>query len=202
VRPDAFKSNPGNHRLSNQRYWTIEGIVAPGFKSGIRFNYDGTKTTAGTYAYLDTALTVVNGDSIGLFYRPNASYDWGWVRSATKVISNAKTGYIEIDSLMFGEYTFGNVSDTTSVGIKTTVKQATGFKLFPNPAKNNFTIECDVQKGPCTVLLMDINGRMIFQKTVTAKTTRIDLPALAHGTYMVRVTDASGRSTAQSLLIE
>jgi aminopeptidase N len=117
VKPDPFSSNPINQILSNQRYWKIEGILSLGFVSKAKFYYDGNKTLGGTYSYLDTMLTKVNGDSITLFYRKSAKENWSWLNNSTKFISGIKTGFIEIDSLKLGEYSFGTIGDTAALFI-------------------------------------------------------------------------------------
>ncbi len=114
VKPDNFKGNSQNFVLSDQHYWSFEGILSPGFHSKARFNYDGYKTVGGTYAYLDTLLTKITGDSIRIFYRKDATDDWKAVANTIRFTSNAKAGWIEIDTLKMGEYTFGS-NDTAIV---------------------------------------------------------------------------------------
>ncbi|MCC6369854.1 MAG: T9SS type A sorting domain-containing protein [Bacteroidia bacterium] len=203
VKPDPFKNNSGNHRLSNQHYWTVEGIISPGFLAGLRFNYDGTKSTSGNFAYLDTLLTIVNGDSIALFHRANASADWAWVHNAVKFPSSSKAGFIEVDTLRLGEYTFGNIHDTTWAGIKEKSQHSLKVIVYPNPAKTVLTVNCEAStNAPCTMELIDMNGRVVLKKTLLSAITRIDLPNLSKGNYVVNVQDELGRSHSSSVLIE
>jgi hypothetical protein len=203
VKPDPFKTNPKNHRLSNQHFWKIEGILSPGFLSKVRFNYDGTKSAAGAYVYLDTALTIFNGDSVGLFYRPNAAADWTWLRNATKQIANAKTGTIEIDSLMLGEYTFGNVGDTTTVGIKTNTKKEIVVRIFPNPVKNSFKVEFETElQLPVEMELSSVLGDVILKKILRTRSNSIELQTPVKGSYLIKLSNHTGWVYSQQLLIE
>jgi hypothetical protein len=97
VKPDPIKNNPIGHKLSDQHFWRVEGILSPGFVSKIRFNYDGTKTVGGNYSYMETLLTVINSDSVNLFYRQNAYDDWKLLNAVTKYSSGPKTGNIRLE---------------------------------------------------------------------------------------------------------
>jgi aminopeptidase N len=202
VPPDPFKSNPRNHRLSNQHYWTVDGILAAGFKGGIRFNYDGTKQSSGANTYMDTLLTIVNGDSVGLFYRPNAAFDWTWLRNATKVRNTAKTGYIETDSLLLGEYAFGNLSDTASVDVAKLSGDKNELHIFPNPAKNSVIIEYSEKNLPAELTLTDLSGRVLLRKTCRSKSTRLDVATLPKGVYMVTMSSHTNQRVSKQLVIE
>ena len=203
VRPDDFKSNPKQHKLSNQHYWKVEGILSPGFLSKVRFNYDGTKSISGTYSYLDTLLTIVNGDSVGLFYRANASQDWRWLKQATKITTGLKTGYLELDSLMLGEYAFGNVADTNTVFVSEKVKQRVKVKLFPNPAQVFITVELGGEpKSDYGLCLYAGDGKLVLSKGLMQAVTTIDISMLAKGTYLAEIKNSGGKVFAQPLLID
>lgn len=203
VKPDPFKNNPNNHKLSNQHYWKVEGILSPGFHSKARFNYDGNKVTSGTYAYMDTSLTVVNGDSIRMFYRANVADDWKVVKHMTKFVASVRTGYIEIDTLKLGEYTFGNSTDTSSVGINEFSKNTINVKLYPNPAKHKCTIEFKEELNQQhTLYIYDLEGKMMMAKDITNKTTTIDIAQLAKGTYFVKIERDNKMVYSRKLLVD
>jgi aminopeptidase N len=203
VKPDPFKSNPLNHKLSNQHFWKVEGLLSPGFVSKIRFNYDGNKFIAGTYAYLDTLLTIVNGDSVRLFYRANAADDWKVLKNMNKFVSGLRTGFIEIDTLKLGEYTFGNSTDTSSVGIIEHTKNVVDVKVYPNPAKHKCTIEFkDELKKEYTLTLYDIEGRILLNKTINTKVTNLDIDQFVKGTYFIKIESANKLVYSRKLLID
>jgi aminopeptidase N len=203
VRPDAFKNNPQNHRLSDQHYWRVEGILSPGFYSKVRFNYDGTKAIGSTFNYLDTNLTIVNGDSVGVFYRANAKDDWKLQKSSFVFQYDLKSGFIELDTLKLGEYTFGNIGDTSALSVKENAMEKISAKIYPNPARTSFKIE--LPKAPsnnCTMIIGDTQGRMIMQKTITEKTSSVDVSELAKGNYLVMIEEKGSLVYCDKLLIE
>ncbi|MDP1802121.1 MAG: M1 family aminopeptidase [Bacteroidota bacterium] len=203
VKPDPFKNNPLNHKLSNQHFWKIEGILSPGFVSKIRFNYDGNKSIGGTYSYLDTLLTIVNGDSVRLFYRENAADDWKVLKNMNKFVSGLRTGFIEIDTLKLGEYTFGNSTDTSSVGIIEHIKNMVDVKVYPNPAKHKCTIEFkDEIKKEYTLSVYDIEGRILLNRTINNKLTNLDIDQFVKGTYFIKIESANKLVYSQKLLID
>ena len=186
VKPDPFKSNPLNHRLSNQRYWKVEGIRSNGFQASARFTYDGSKTL-GTFAYLDTLLTIVNGDSIRMFYRKNAADDWKLVMNVFKFQSGLKTGFIQIDTLKNGEYAFGNSTDTTNIiNVKENNLNDVSASIYPNPVKDQFTLE--LKQEPVAgfdLQVVDVNGRIIEEKRIDNRKTKVVLSEHSKGTYFV-----------------
>jgi aminopeptidase N len=185
VRPEAFKNNPAGHILSDQHYWTIEGVLSPGFKAAVRFVYDGTKNSSGSNTYMDTLLTRYSPDSIALFFRKDASDEWTLLRNVVKTKFGGLQGYLDLDSLMTGEYTFGNFGDTSTVGIKNYGARQ-GVRLYPNPATHQVTVDVS---GSRNVLLefMDGQGRIVMRRELVGGKTILDLSQLSKGAYAVKV---------------
>jgi hypothetical protein len=203
VKPDPFKQNPAHHRLSDQRYWTVEGIFSAGLQGKIRFNYDGTKVTSGSNAYLDTLLTIVNGDSLALFYRRGPQEDWQWQRGASKVIYTSKTGYIETEDLKAGEYTFGNLGDTTLLGIKKRESENEKVRIFPQPASQYLRIEIvDPAIASATLSVFDLQGKLVAKFGLSQKTNTLSLRDLAEGTYLAQISSGSRRIWDGKLVVE
>jgi hypothetical protein len=186
VKPDPFKNNPEGHKLSDQHYWKIEGLFSPGFSARCRFNYDGNKGLSGTNAYMDTLLAIVNGDSIALFYRQNASDDWKWLKNGIKTKIGTRTGFIEIDSLKAGEYTFANLGDTSATRLKELANDEMIVNLFPNPAKGLCYITLNTEPEEETIMnITNIEGRIVLNKRISSRSNEIDISEYAKGTYIV-----------------
>jgi hypothetical protein len=62
----------------------------------------------------------------------------------------------------------------------------TEFSFYPNPAKHSITITRKMIT-PATINLLDISGKLILQKQLTAAQTVIDLPSLSPGIYILRL---------------
>jgi len=204
VKPDPFKSNPQNHRLGDQHYWSVEGMLSPGFHSKIRFNYDGNKTLGGTYSYLDTLLTAVNGDSVRVFYRANPADDWKLVKNCIRFVSGLRTGFIELDTMKLGEYTFGNSTDTATINsINQHEENFVSVKVFPNPVNHSFKINFNTNpSSDCTLTIMDVTGKEVLTKEISDKVNSVNVSSLSKGTYFVRVEEQGHLLYAQKILVE
>ncbi len=201
VKPDPFKNNPGQCILSNQRYWTVEGILSTNFLAKIRFNYDGTKGTSGANTYLDTLLTRVNNDSIALFYRKDARDDWHWVKNAFKTKAGLKTGYFEVDSVKLGEYTFGNLADTLSMSLpRPTMK--TGFNVYPNPANGFLHVDAYGNQGKSEVTILNTEGKIVKRQAMTSSHTEVALQGLPAGTYLVSISSNNKQLYSKKIILD
>jgi len=204
VKPDAFKNNPLNNKLSNQHFWKVEGILSPGFVSKIRFNFDGNKTVGTTYGFLDTLLCIVNCDSVCLFYRSNSADDWKIVKPFNKVINTTKEGFIEIDTLKLGEYAFGNSVDTAAIaiGIHEYAGNKISASLFPNPAKQKCTLQFDNQpETTYKICIYNNEGKLVVKDKTKDKITILDISELSSGIYNVNVFKKNEIVFSQKLII-
>ncbi|MGE0567992.1 MAG: M1 family aminopeptidase, partial [Bacteroidia bacterium] len=204
VKPDAFKSNPNGALLSDQHFWKVDGIWSSGFVAKARFTYDGNKSYASTNGYLDTLLTRVNGDSIRLYHRVDAGDDW---KPVTNFIYNnvtAKYGYIEIDTLQKGEYTFANFGDTTTViGVKEIFADGKNIKVYPNPAKNNINVDLTaLTEQHDEVQLKDINGRLIKRVSISEKKISMSVQDYPKGVYFIEVKNMGESIGQKKIMLE
>jgi hypothetical protein len=152
---------------------------------------------------MDTLLTIVNGDSIRVFYRANAADDWKAVKYMSKIISGTRKGYIELDTLKLGEYTFGNSTDTSTVGLMKNISNKVDVKVYPNPAKQKFTIEFKGDlKTRHTYTIFDVEGKIIMNGDISAKTTVVDISEFTKGTYFIKIENDNSMVYSQKLLIE
>ena len=80
-----------------------------------------------------------------------------------------------------------------------------GIRVFPNPASDEVNLEFNVVEGdPCKVVITDMNGKEIFNKTFTeegqhAEKVRIDQDK--KGVYFVTMQDGH-RSVVKKIIIE
>ncbi|MGQ0738910.1 MAG: T9SS type A sorting domain-containing protein [Bacteroidota bacterium] len=59
------------------------------------------------------------------------------------------------------------------------------FSLFPNPASGKVSVSGYFEPGSL-LRLMDVSGRLVWQKTITGTNTAIILPGLSPGLYLVQ----------------
>ncbi len=123
VAPDSLQTPLPGLRMSDYRYWKVEGIFPPGFSAKARFSYNRGYN-------LDNTLLVNSEDSIVILYRKGPGHEWYGV--PFKKTGAWSSGNLEVQSLQPGEYTLA-VWDAQYVGIREN-KPGTQLSVFPNPA--------------------------------------------------------------------
>lgn len=194
VKPDTIKNNVNNYRISTQHYWKVDGILAPGFRTNVKFYFNGKKVinrTPGSTEYLDTCLTQFTADSIIVLYRKNTADDWREVYAYTKVkigTSASVYGYVIVDTLKLGEYCFAN-GKSNVIGVEQPV--APGFiDVYPNPASSELNIDLEgapvvPEKILCTIYSVD--GRKVKEQELSGTFVRLDVSSLAKGYYTIKL---------------
>ena len=182
VAPDSIKNNTNNFRISSNRYWSFKGFLPPVFKSTVKLRYDGRANKG----YLDLDLVPVDGDSIVLLYRKNASEDWAEYPYYTKtVFNNIATGYVVLDTLILGDFAWAN--GETTVGLNDAISTL-NYKIYPNPTSEYFWIKNSLNNTKNSVIIYDISGKIIFKDTFFKK-TKVDTDKWKAGIYIVTISD-------------
>ena len=188
VTPDGFTNPQPGIYISDYHYWTCDGLFSPGFHATGTFIYDGTTSTSS--GYIDNTLITNLEDSLLLFYRPGAGYEWQEVNGYTLnpgPTSTDKRGSVTVDTLMKGEYVLG-IRDYDLGIIQTGKSKNKILKIYPNPAMNSCTIEYKL-KGtePALLSISDMKGSVIFSTTVLPQQNSFqwNVSSLAWGTYIV-----------------
>jgi CubicO group peptidase (beta-lactamase class C family) len=70
--------------------------------------------------------------------------------------------------------------------------------VFPNPTAGSFTVQSTTEQGHIVVL--DLFGRLVYQKNIENFTTSIDLGKTASGTYFVRL-ESDGKVAIQKIVV-
>lgn len=197
-------------RISPQRYWKVDGILAPNFKANARIAYDGrTGSYTGNY-YLDHLLNIVNEDSILLLYRKNSGEIWRefpYYTLETGPSKTNKTGNITIDSLWLGEYCLG-MGKSTLLGINKKNKNRNwGIEVYPNPAKEEIAIrlkndvptetifQLEIYDSKGSLIMEDKNFELIKNKTVQLKN-------LSSGMYILKLSTSKNEIAQTKFKIE
>ncbi len=191
--PDPIQNNVNNYRLSVLRYWTVDGILPSTFISKAKFYYDGrTSSSAGPGQWLDNDLTPTNGDSIILLYRRNAADDWHEYSSYAKFIFGShltsKYGYVEVDTLLLGEYAFANGVSQVLIGTNELPLPPTEILAYPNPAGNNLTIEWPENNNESVLInIYDSEGKVVLSQNMTGAQAKLETGKWMDGMYYVEV---------------
>ncbi len=134
VAPDTMNFPQAGLRISDSRYWTVEGIFPAGFKAKGTFTY--SRSTS-----LDLTLILNSKDSLVMLYRPGPGHAW---RGTPFIRQGAWSGgVITVDTLQKGEYTLA-IWDQMYLDKNKPEPVKTGLmKVYPNPAKDQVNIEFD-----------------------------------------------------------
>jgi aminopeptidase N len=98
VAPDSLNLLQPGIRISDSRYWTVEGIFPNGFKAKGEFTYKATEN-------LDKTLLTDPKDSLVMLYRTGAGSIWAKTPFIRK--GSWAEGTITVNKLQKGEYTLG-----------------------------------------------------------------------------------------------
>ena len=201
--PDPFKNNLNNLRLNSQHYWKVDGILSSGFLAKIKFNYDGTKNTSGN-SYLDTCLTIFNGDSLILLYRKNAADDWREVTNYSKFKISSKLGFVTADTLKLGEYVFANGQSSVLTYSNKIQKHDIKLNIFPNPSSTilNITIENFNPTNSSSIHIYDMQGKIVKRIHTVSSENTISISDLANGQYIVNLMDKSKKIASKMVVVE
>jgi aminopeptidase N len=182
VAPDSLKNSIYGLRLSDYRYWKIDGIFTPGFNSTGIFQYNRNN-------YLDNTLLINSQDSIVVLYRPDAGNDWQSV-DFTKV-GIWSIGNLYVPNLQKGEYTLAIWDE--SVGMKP-IHQAdkTVLKIYPNPSKGLVNIEFSTSQNGRIIICDDL-GKKIDSLSFSYDQHHIRWKAknISNGTYFIHLENSS-----------
>ncbi len=191
VGPDSLKvSNPDIVRLSDYRYWSVEGLNLSGLKSTGKFYYNRTTpvtTSMASNGWLDNTLFSSSADSLLLLHRLNAADDWK-IQTFTRTGNNT-TGYLIADTLKEGEYTLA-IGKPLNASLNENIKEEPPLKMHitPNPSKGVFNIHFNKDfEGQLNI--SDVNGRQVFNRPIEKGTTSFiwNPKDFAGGIYIVNL---------------
>ena len=189
---DPAENAPTNFHLSKNHFWRVGGIWPAGFAASASLNYNGTASNT----LLDADLVANGEDSIRLFWRPRPGAAWREYPFYSKLIVGATNGFgvMNIDSLLMGDYAFGN-GELPSVAANEPAATPFLLKIFPNPAAEFVQLEPQnlTANGPVFCEILDAKGALIRRETMDAflgKSLKIN--DLSSGNYFIRLLDGQG----------
>ena len=190
--PDSAREHPEAFRLSDYRYWRVDGILSDDFDASAEVNFDGRNIVSGGNGNLDNDLTVFGGDSILLLYRQGTHDDWWEFQHYSKVaFPGLPFGTIRIDSLIPGEYTLAN--GFSAIGISKKASHLQGaYSLSPNPATTRLTVsDLSGDTSKSELFVFTLEGKEILRSAISGSID-LDISAFKAATYLVYNRKADG----------
>lgn len=186
--PDPILREDLDIQLSTNHFWVIDG-VNPGntLISKARFYYEGNHEDL-----LDYELTGETEEDIILLYREDASQDWIEYPEYLKsiFIPTDGKGFFMVDSLLFGQYTFGN-GDYFAVNNQEIAQLDQKLSITPNPTMGQTEINFsgDIDNGKIEVF--NASGQKVLSKKVRGNNYQLNMADLSPGNYVIRLLNGS-----------
>ncbi len=201
VMPDtAGIANLYQYKITD-RYWTVSGDLPDSFDASANIFYDGR----GALDQLDHELFVQTSpseDSLRLIYRPGPGHTWQEYPTYFKNTLNSSTdrwGFMRIDHLIPGEYTFAKGVSTVSTS--ESGQRTFQMKVSPNPARRLIRVQADelFEKA----VLMNPDGVQVQEWSIPAtREAELKLIKLAGGNYWLLLTGRKGASATSVIILE
>ena len=80
-------------------------------------------------------------------------------------------------------------------------KGASGFTMYPNPARSLLNINCSLLVGKGQIIVTNLYGKTVKQQPLSLGTNTIDIASLSKGTYFVSTITSEGKTT-KKLVVE
>ena len=78
-----------------------------------------------------------------------------------------------------------------------------GFSLYPNPAKESFTIKSSTSNLATKIDVIDLTGKLLFTKELSSiPENTIATTALSKGIYLISVETTNGTNYTTKLIVE
>jgi aminopeptidase N len=197
-------NTPWNIRLSDERYWTVDGLLPDGFSATATVVYDGRELSTPEYGgYLDNKLLSKNPeDSLLLMYRASPWDEWMEYPDYVKTMGSHtdKSGSIKINGLKKGQYTLAMRDKTASLP-EGTEKENSAFSIYPNPADHRLCLSSAQPMGQ--FIVYDIQGKNVYQADQLNAATEfsLDTSRFATGLYIVKMRSSKGEELSRKVLI-
>lgn len=220
VMPDRFAQPPlENLILSNNRYFTIEGIAQGVFEATAEITYNGANSLNG--GYLDNTLISAPEDKLKLLYRPSSAYEWSIYpdfQIQTGASLSDKRGTVRVNNLQFGDYALGIVDPTRTdtltthqpencvvvypVNTNSPTIAIANLNIRPNPAYRDATLIMPSLVYPTTLEVYNLQGKLYLTQMLLPNTNQHTL-SVAHwtkGIYLIRL-QHQGKVVGQGKLL-
>jgi len=75
------------------------------------------------------------------------------------------------------------------------------YKIFPNPAVGNLTIETNAEVNNSIIEIFDLKGQKVIESPITEKKTELNINFLKVGIYIVKISGSNQQSEVRKIVI-
>ncbi len=180
----ADQSTGASFFISPDRWWRVEGNIQPGTDMKLRFTVDGRQGMATAFdqgLMQDAGGTTFTEDSLLVLYRLNPSQPWEPVPAPISFLGSHTDKYARIDmpGLAAGDYAIA--WRMLPARVKADEEIPHGWRYFPDPATDRITVSAPAGTATthAVLLIRDLNGRTVAQRTLRGPTTEVDLSKIS-----------------------
>ena len=182
----------------------LEGTRTPGIPAGFDYLNNGPSCRVGKIIPIQNSTLYLIGTSVGLFKTETLdSMNTKWLPMSSDYLQNnviSDIKYRTLDSSLWVSTFGGGIYKTylTSNGFAANVNMSnekeTDIKVYPNPARNQITIETKTAfENNNSYAFYDGSGKIIKQGTLQHSTQTININQLPRGAYVL-IIEQSGNS--------
>jgi len=174
--PDSLAATVAGLRLSDYRYWRIDGIFPENFQATGKFTYN-------VNGYLDNTLITSSSDTLIILYRKGAMEDWQEIQF--EKVGPWNVGNIVVNDFKAGEYTLA-VKEAGVGGSELLLPKKNAIKIYPNPSADCFIITVIINSTG-ELGIYNESGVMVKSFSLMPGTNQINWrpEGLAAGNYMM-----------------
>ena len=176
--------------ISEDRYWSVKGVVASDFEATAIINFEGASENKLDYPLMQNLDSGTNvEENFVLLYRNNAQEQWqeyAFYTCNTNGAAVNRTGKMELSQLLMGEYTFGVRKWTFSTNEIIKNNQIT---VYPNPGKNRVQIDLSGldNRNQLSIKVSNSKGKTVFEKKRLPANLKLKTNNWKNGMYIVQI---------------
>ena len=153
------------------------------------------------YATACSSITCMN-NQVNFYYKAgtvNNTYNPGNCGTVTGWSTN--TFPTTLNESILPTKIIARVKGTTTDVAPPAIDLETGFKVYPNPASDHITIESSTGLNNGKVIIYNIKGQRIIEKSISGGNMDIDTRTLAKGIYLLKISSDNQRTEDKKIII-
>lgn len=196
--PEAAQTTAEVEAVSGTHYWVVDGIWPAGTHLSARINYYGASD-----AQLDFDLYDVTEAGAAVLYRAHPGEPWTTYPHQVVVAGSLTngTGYMELDTLLQGEYTLGRSGAIAAVHGPDAWTDGE-LNVYPVPAVDRLLVELPDGFTPMELVLVSSDGRAWRRQRATREPVQVlSVAAVPAGAYVVELRGQDGTVRRRPVLV-
>lgn len=202
---------PGNTTITRKH-----NVYTSGTGSSISRNYDITvanNVTASVFemTYDSTELAGADRSKLRFNKSTNNGSTWSNITGCTPSTANASTGAVRRNGTTLSGTIKFTVSDSANTPlspvfvnnnqVNSNIEYSSQLMVYPNPFNKEFTIDMNVSAGKYTIMLTDLNGKVIINQNIETTEGNILMvipsESLSKGVYILNIVGNDFKQTTK-----